>query len=151
MESDKLLEEPQEAAVPYDDNSEFRDLARQLIQAVEQADEDDSANGEDVIPSIPSIRIPPLPRPLNRQTTVIVCTPSRPILLKTFFDYPDVAGVISGTHLEFYWKGGLKNLECELAAYDLLYEDEDESSAPPSDDPQIVSSGSGVDDVSGSI
>jgi hypothetical protein len=122
-----------------------------LIQAVEQGDEDDSANGEDVIPSIPSIWIPPLPGPLNQQTIVIVCTPSCPIPLETLFDYPDVAGVISGMHLEFYWKGGLKNLGCELAAYDLLYEDEDESSAPPSDDLQIVSSGSGVDGVSESI
>jgi hypothetical protein len=29
--------------------------------------------------------------------------------------------------LDFYWKGGLKNLNRELAAYDLLCEDEDES------------------------
>jgi hypothetical protein len=48
---------------------------------------------------------------------VIVYTPSCPIPLKTLFDYPDVAsGVISGMHLEVYWKRGLKNLEHELAA-----------------------------------
>jgi predicted RNase H-like nuclease len=33
-----------------------------------------------------------------------------------------------GPGLEFYWKGGLKNLEQELAAYDLLYSEEDDTS-----------------------
>jgi hypothetical protein len=37
------------------------DLTHQLIQAMEHADEDDSANGENIIPSILSIQIPPLP------------------------------------------------------------------------------------------
>jgi hypothetical protein len=35
--------------------------------------------------------------------------------------------MIPGAGLDFYWKGGLKNLNRELAAYDLLCEEEDES------------------------
>jgi hypothetical protein len=40
------------------------------------------------------------------------------------FDYSTTS---SAPGLDFYWKGGLKNLEQELAAYDLLYAKEDES------------------------
>jgi hypothetical protein len=35
--------------------------------------------------------------------------------------------MIPGAGLDFNWKGGLKNLNCELAVYDLLCEEEDES------------------------
>ena len=33
----------------------------------------------------------------------------------------------TGAGLNFYWKGGLKNLNWELAAYELLCEEEDEN------------------------
>jgi hypothetical protein len=122
-------EEPPEVAVPHDVNSEFHDLAHQLIQAVERADSDEAETNNDNV--IPSICIPPLPRPVNHQSTPIR-PPSQPIPLKSLFDYPQTAEVTSGTSLEFYWKGGLKNLERELVAYDLLYEEEsDEGLAVP--------------------
>lgn len=123
--------EPPEVAVPHDDNSEFRNLTHQLIQAVEQADSDEAETNHDNV--IPSIHIPLLLQPANHQSTPI-CPPSQPIPLKSLFDYPQTAKVTSSTSLEFYWKGGLKNLKRELAAYDLLYKEElDEGLAAPAD------------------
>jgi hypothetical protein len=46
------------------------------------------------------------------------------IPLQLLFDYSTTSPTPG---LDFYWKGGLKNLEQELAAYDLLYAEEDES------------------------
>jgi hypothetical protein len=98
-----------EAVVPGDEDLEFHDLATQLIQDAEAADVD--VPEEDVL--IPLIR--PIPQP----TTAL---PSK-IPLSLLFDYTTP----SGPGLEFYWKGGLKNLEQELAAYDLLYSEENDT------------------------
>jgi hypothetical protein len=54
---------------------------------------------------------------------------SRPpslIPLKSLFDYSMTSNTNAGAALDFDWKGGLKNLNRELAAYDLLCEEEDE-------------------------
>jgi hypothetical protein len=98
-----------EAVVPGDEDLEFHDLATQLIQDAEAADVD--VPEEDVLM--------PLIRPIPQPTTAL---PSK-IPLSLLFDYTTP----SGPGLEFYWKGGLKNLEQELAAYDLLYSEEDDT------------------------
>jgi len=43
------------------------------------------------------------------------------------------SNMIPGAGLDFYWKGGLKNLNQELAAYDLLCEEEEDESLPDGD------------------
>lgn len=97
------------AAVPGDKNPDFHDAASQLICDAEAADMDrDDYLG-----------IPNLPPSSHIQMTAATCQ-SKAILLKLLFNY----SAPSGTGLDFYWKWGLKNLEQELVAYDLLYEEE---------------------------
>jgi hypothetical protein len=61
---------------------------------------------------------PPVPQ---AETALLAKIP-----LQLLFDYSTTSPT-PGPGLDFYWKGGLKNLEEELAAYDLLYAEEDES------------------------
>lgn len=60
--------------------------------------------------------------------------PCRPIPLEKLFNYTTTTGDHS-RGLGFYWKGGLRNLEKELAAYETIYESDialKSSSLPPS-------------------
>jgi len=92
---------------------EFRDIVMQLIQDAENAD----------IPNIndlPLSSIPLTQPPVPQAATAL----SAKISLQLLFDYSTTS---PAPGLDFYWKGGLKNLEQKLAAYDLLYGEEDES------------------------
>ncbi|KIM74770.1 hypothetical protein PILCRDRAFT_92459 [Piloderma croceum F 1598] len=75
------------------------------------------------------LRIPKLRReqsnPSNMESTQRHL--SLPIPLKLLFDYNVTSNMTTEASLDFYWKGGLKNLNQELTAYDLLCEEEDES------------------------
>jgi len=125
-EIDDADSEPAEAAVPNAENSNFDDLTRRLVRASEAADEDDDS---DDLHIIPTIRVPPRPQPANSEpsTTVTQRPPSHLIPLKSLFDYTMDSDANAGAGLDFYWKGGLKNLNRELAAYELLCEEEDEN------------------------
>ena len=94
-----------EAVVPGDEDLEFHDLETQLIQDAEAADVDVAEEDMLIPPILPPTTVLPLKIPLS-----------------LLFDY----ATPSGSGLEFYWKGGLKNLEQELAAYDLLYGEEND-------------------------
>lgn len=103
------VSELMDAAIPSNDNPDFHKLKTPLIQGSETADTISHNDDLDVLP-IPQ---PATPQPADLHLP-------RKIPLKLLFDY----STPSGHGLEFYWKGRLKNLECELAAYDLMYEEE---------------------------
>jgi hypothetical protein len=116
-----------EPSVPDTNNSEFDELTRRLVRDSETADGDDD---DSVFNFIPTIRVPPRPQHANSSTTESTQWPRSPSLLiplKSLFDYSMTSNTNAGAGLDFYWKGGLKNLNRELAAYDLLCEEEDES------------------------
>lgn len=118
-------EEPMEAAVPEEDNSDFTDLARRLIRDSEASDEGIDNEGTNDL--VPVIHLPARSQPnTSNNNGAQPRLPSQRITLASLFNYTsDSAG------LDFYWKGGLKNLEQELAAYDLLFEEEDEEDESP--------------------
>jgi hypothetical protein len=119
---DEADSEPAEASVPDTDNSDFDKLTCQLVRDSEAAEGGDNSNNSDFIPTI---RMLPRPQQSNLSTTELTQQHLSPLIpLKSLFDY-NVSS--NGAGLDFYWKGGLKNLNWELAAYDLLCEDEDES------------------------
>ena len=85
---------------------DIRDLMNELIH-----DADEDANDEDDV--APTQPVPPM-RPGAR-------TPAqRRIPLALLFSFTDVSSAAS---LEFYWKGGLKNMQRETAAYDMMHEE----------------------------
>jgi hypothetical protein len=104
----------------------FKELTRRLVWDSETADGDNDS----VLNFIPTICVPPCPQHANSSTTESTQW-SQPlsllIPLKSLFDYSVTSNTNAGAGLDFYWKGGLKNLNRELAAYDLLCEEEDES------------------------
>ena len=91
-----------------DDNVDVQDLMNELIQ-----DANDDAD-DDIIPTqaVPSSR---------SRTAAQRCIP-----LALHFSFADPSSV---TSLGFYWKGGLKNMERETAAYDMMH-DEGNSELP---------------------
>jgi hypothetical protein len=101
-----------DTAVPGDDNSDFHKLETQLIQASEAAD---TISHDDEL-DVPPIPQPAIPQPADLQLP-------KKIPLKSLFDYSTPLGY----GLDIYWKGRLKNLELELTAHDLLYEEEDDN------------------------
>ena len=104
----------------------FDELTRRLVRDSETAEGDDNDNDCDFIPTI---RVSPRPQQSNPSTTESrACQHlSLFIPLKSLFDYNMTSNVIPGAGLDFYWKRGLKNLNRELAAYDLLCKEEDKS------------------------
>jgi len=97
-----------------DEDVDFRDIGQRLIRDARTAldDPDD--------PSVPVIIIPPLSgnsRSRNARAT------RTNITLKNLFRYAG-EGEHSDVGLDFYWKGGLKNLEKEVHAYELVYDAE---------------------------
>ena len=122
-EADSELAEP---SVPDTNNSDFNELTCQLVRDSETAD----SNDDSVLNFIPTICVPPHPQHANSSTmesTQWSRSPSLLIPLKSLFDYSMTSNTNAGAGLDFYWKGGLKNLNRELAAYDLLCEEEEES------------------------
>lgn len=117
-------DEAAEAAVPEEDNSDFDNLAHQLIQDAEASDRAD--DNEEFNNLIPTIHLPPRPQPTSSHSQPSQPRlPSQCITLRLLFDYTSTSS--EGIGLDFYWKGGLKNLDHELDTYDLLFEEEDES------------------------
>jgi hypothetical protein len=88
------------------ENVDVRDLMNDLIRDSNVDDRNDDP--------IPTVAVPSsLPR--SRTAT------QRRIPLASLFAFAESA---STGCLEFYWKGGLKNMEREVAAYDLIQEEE---------------------------
>jgi hypothetical protein len=112
--------------VPDTNNSDFDELTRRLVRDSKTAEGDD--DGKDCN-FVPTICVPPCPQQSNSSLTMESTErhPSLLIPLKSLFNYNMTSNMIPGTGLDFYWKGGLKNLNWELAAYDLLCEEEDKS------------------------
>ena len=124
-EIDEADSEPAEASAPDTDSSDFEELTRRLVRDSETAEGDDDGIDRD---PIPTIRVLPRPQQSNPSTKESEQRHlSLLIPLKSLFDYNTASNMIPGAGLDFYWKGGLKNLNWELAAYDLLCEEEDES------------------------
>ena len=96
-----------------DDNVDVQDLMNELIQDANDDTNDDS-NDDDIIPTqaVPS----------SQSRTAA----QHPIPLALLFSFADPS---SATSLGFYWKGGLKNMERETAAYDMMH-DEGNSELP---------------------
>jgi hypothetical protein len=106
-----------ESRSPADEDVDFRDIGERLIRDARTAldDPDDT--------SVPVIIIPPLSgnsRSRNARAT------RTNITLKSLFRYAGEGEPCSGSDvgLDFYWKGGLKNLEKEIHAYELVYDAE---------------------------
>jgi hypothetical protein len=119
---DEADSELAEALVPNTDNSDFDKLTHRLVRDSEAAEGGDDSDDSDFILTI---CVPPRSQQSNPPTTELTQRHLSPrIPLKSLFDY-NVSS--NGAGLDFCWKGGLKNLNRELAAYDLLCEDEDES------------------------
>ena len=125
-ETDNADSEPAKALVPDTNNSDFDKLTRRLVRDSETAEGDD--DGKDCN-FVPTICVPPFPQQSNSSLTMESTErhPSLLIPLKSLFNYNMTSNMIPGTGLDFYWKGGLKNLNWELAAYDLLCEEEDKN------------------------
>lgn len=93
------------------DNSEgqdvdFLDVVGQFMTDARELDNDDDDDDEFLSQPI-----------LTNPNTPIPHYPTR-LPLKTLFRYPE--NETDETDLAFYWKGGIKNLEEELKAYDIL-------------------------------
>jgi hypothetical protein len=87
-----------------DENVKVRDLMDELVHD----SNDDTLRGDD---PILTLAVPPS------------CTVSQQcISLASLFSFAESTGIDC---LQFYWKGGLRNLEHEVAAYDLLQGGED--------------------------
>jgi hypothetical protein len=67
-------------------------------------------NDDDEDNPLPSLR-PPLTIPPS------LTSAPRKIPLSLLFSFADPSSYMC---LDFYWKGGLRNIECKVAAYDLL-------------------------------
>jgi hypothetical protein len=91
-----------------DEDLDVRDLMNELIR---DANEDANDNGDNYI--IPTQAVPPASQ--SRTTA------QRRISLALLFSFADPS---SATSLEFYWKGGLKNMQRETAAYDMMHDEE---------------------------
>ena len=112
---DELLQSADIAAVqPADEDPDFRHFAHSLMNDADAAavhDDDD----ED----------PELPITLSLPTAL----QPQHIPLALLFSYPVGSTTDNGAGLDFYWKGGLKNLEEELASYELQQSEEDADTA----------------------
>jgi hypothetical protein len=125
-EIDEANSELAEPSIPDTNNSDFNKLTHRLVRDSETAD----GNDDSVLNFIPTICVPPCPQHANSSTmesTQWSQPPSLLISLKSLFNYSMTSNMNAEAGLDFYWKGGLKNLNQELAAYDLLCEEEEES------------------------
>lgn len=118
-EIDSPEEPPQSTDSPAvhadESDPDFRAVAQALVaSATAAADADSDSPSDDPTE-------PPPSRPQNAHPTQY-----QPIPLKLLFDYPVAATMHEGVGLDFYWKGGLRNLDRELASYDLQQAEDDE-------------------------
>jgi hypothetical protein len=118
-----------------DENLDVRDLMNDLIR-----DANEDANGDEDDTPTPTQAVPPTPR---RSRTA----GQRRIPLALLFSF--VPGDLSSTTpLEFYWKGGLKNLQRETAGYDMLHDEGPEIAELPAGVSSTNESVSNVDSIS---
>jgi len=108
-----------ESVPPHaDEDVSFREVGEGLIRDADAASEDLGENA-----TVPVTTIPP--NSSHSRTTSSRRTHTK-IPLRNLFHYPgeDEQGWGSGVGLDFYWKGGLKNMEREVRAYELVYDAE---------------------------
>jgi hypothetical protein len=107
----------------FEDVLDFDQLAEQLIEEA-AADPDSDSDSEDDEPPPPA---PPLTIRLSLHAIqAALPTPQRPVVvpktaipLKSLFIFPTNRDSPS-TGMDYFWQGGIKNLDQEMEAYDIL-------------------------------
>jgi hypothetical protein len=102
-------------------------MAELIRDANEDGDGDNSDNGN----VGPTQAVPPTHRRSRTAT-------QRRISLALLFSFTDLS---TTTSLEFYWKGGLKNMQRETAAYDMIHDEVTIASINPERGSNVEDSG----------
>jgi hypothetical protein len=107
----------------FEEALDFNQLAKELIEDAAAADPDsDSDTDPNKLPPL-TIRLPvhavqaalPNPTPSRQSTTI----PKTAIPLKSLFIFP-IDRNSPSTGMDCFWQGGIKNLDKEMEAYDIL-------------------------------
>ena len=111
-----------------DEDVDVRDLMAELIR---DANEDGDGDNSDNSNVGPTQAVPPTHRRSRTGT-------QRRISLALLFLFTDLS---TTTSLEFYWKGGLKNMQRETAAYDMIHDEVTIASINPERGSNVEDSG----------
>lgn len=133
---------------------DFDELSNKLVggaDAGNQIPDTDSDTDDDLPPAPPisthtstSLRIT-LPHTVLPSTqTTSTCVKRVSIPLKKLFVFPTELDVASSSAIEYFWQGGIRNLEQEMEAHEILMSSESGNEANPDVD---MDSGSGMNET----